>query len=316
MIYDVIIIGGGPAGVAAGIYASRQRLNALLITKSFGGQMARKAVAIENYPGFEEISGLDLIKKFEKHLRKFTSGQPGRGQIKIELALVSKIKKAGKTFSVLTGKKKKFKSKTVLIASGADPRPLEVPGEKKFIGKGVSYCTACDAPLYAGKDVVVVGGGNSGFEAALFLAGWVRKLYILENSSKVSADQSIQEKAKKTGKIKVITSAALKKVEGKKFVESLVYQDNETKKTVSLKVGGIFVEIGSQPATSFVKGLVDFSERDEIVIDQKTMQTKTTGLFAAGDVSDVIFKQIVVAAGEGTKALLAISNYLQKNGWN
>ena len=316
MIYDVIIIGGGPAGVAAGIYASRQRLNALLITKSFGGQMARKAVAIENYPGFEEISGLDLIKKFEKHLRKFTSRQLNKGQIKIELALVSKIKKAGKTFSVLTGKKKEFKSKTVLIASGADPRPLEVPGEKKFIGKGVSYCTACDAPLYAGKDVVVVGGGNSGFEAALFLAGWVRKLYILENSSKVSADQSIQEKAKKTGKIKVITSAALKKVEGKKFVESLVYQDNETKKTVSLKVGGIFVEIGSQPATSFVKGLVDFSERDEIVIDQKTMQTKTTGLFAAGDVSDVIFKQIVVAAGEGTKALLAISNYLQKNGWN
>ena len=314
MIYDVIIIGGGPAGVAAGIYASRQRLNALLITKSFGGQMARKAVAIENYPGFEEISGLDLIKKFEKHLRKFTSRQLNKGQIKIELALVSKIKKAGKTFSVLTGKKKEFKSKTVLIASGADPRPLEVPGEKKFIGKGVSYCTACDAPLYAGKDVVVVGGGNSGFEAALFLAGWARKLYILEYSSKIRADEIVQQKARKTGKIKVITSAALKKVEGNNFVESLVYQDNETKKIVSLKVGGIFVEIGSQPATSFVKGLVDFSERDEIIIDHKTMQTKTPGLFAAGDVSDVIFKQIVVAAGEGTKALLAISNYLQKNG--
>lgn len=314
MIYDVIIIGGGPAGVAAGIYASRQRLNALLITKSFGGQMARKAVAIENYPGFEEISGLDLIKKFEKHLRKFTSGQLNKGQIKIELALVSKIKKAGKTFSVLTGKKKEFKSKTVLIASGADPRPLEVPGEKKFIGKGVSYCTACDAPLYAGKDVAVVGGGNSGFEAALFLAGWARKLYILEYSSKIRADEIVQQKARKTGKIKVITSAALKKVEGKNFVESLTYQDNETKKIVFLKVGGIFVEIGSQPATSFVKGLVDFSERDEIIIDHKTMQTKTPGLFAAGDVSDVIFKQIVVAAGEGTKALLAISNYLQKNG--
>ncbi len=314
MIYDVIIIGGGPAGVAAGIYASRQRLNALLITKSFGGQMARKAVAIENYPGFEEISGLDLIKKFEKHLRKFTSGQLNKGQIKIELALVSKIKKAGKIFSVLTGKKKEFRSKTILIASGADPRPLEALGEKKFIGKGVSYCTACDAPLYAGKDVAVVGGGNSGFEAALFLAGWARKLYILEYSSKIMAEESIQQKARKTGKIKVITSAALKKVEGKNFVESLVYQDNETKKIVSLKVGGIFVEIGSQPATSFVKGLVDFSEKDEIVIDHKTMQTKTPGLFAAGDVSDVIFKQIVVAAGEGTKALLAVSNYLQKNG--
>ena len=241
MLYDVIIIGGGPAGVAAGIYASRQRLRAILITKSFGGQMARKAVAIENYPGFEEISGLDLIKKFEKHLRKFTIQRSNKGQIKIELGSVLKIKKAGKVFSVLTGKKKEFKSKTVLIASGADPRPLEVPGEKKFIGKGVSYCTACDAPLYAGKDVAVVGGGNSGFEAALFLASWARKLYILEYSPKIRAEESIQEKAKKTGKIKVITSAVLKKVEGTNFVESAIYQDNITKKMISLKVGGIFL---------------------------------------------------------------------------
>ena len=314
MLYDVIIIGGGPAGVAAGIYASRQRLSALLITKSFGGQMARKAVAIENYPGFEEISGLDLIKKFEKHLRKFTSQKSGKGQVKVELDLVLKIKKTVKTFSVLTGRKKEFKSKTVIIASGADPRPLEVPGEKKFIGKGVSYCTVCDAPLYAGKDVAVAGGGNSGFESAIFLASWARKVYILEHSPKVRADEAIQQKAEKTGNIKIITSAALKRIEGNNFVESVIYQDNETKKTVSLKVGGIFVEIGSQPATSFVKGLVDFNERDEIVIDPKTMQTKTKGLFAAGDVSDVVFKQIVVAAGEGTKALLAVSNYFQKNG--
>ena len=314
MLYDVIIIGGGPAGVAAGIYASRQRLSVLLITKSFGGQMARKAVAIENYPGFEEISGLDLIKKFEKHLRKFTSQRLDKGQVKVELGLVLKIKKAGKIFSVLTGRKKEFKSKTVIIASGADPRPLEVPGEKKFIGKGVSYCTACDAPLYAGKDVAVAGGGNSGFESAVFLSSWARKVYILEHSSKVRADEAIQQKAEKTGKIKVITSAVLKRIEGNNFVESVIYQDNETKKTVSLKVGGIFVEIGSQPATSFVKGLVNFNKRDEIVIDPKTMQTKTKGLFAAGDVSEVVFKQIVVAAGEGTKALLAVSNYLQKNG--
>ena len=314
MLYDVIIIGGGPAGVAAGIYASRQRLNALLITKSFGGQMASKAVAIENYPGFEEISGLDLIRKFEKHLKKFTSHQSNKGQIKIELGLVLKIKKTGKTFSILTGRKKEFKSKTVLIASGADPRPLEVPGEKKFIGKGVSYCTACDAPLYAGKDVAVAGGGNSGFESALFLASWAKKVYILEHSSKVRADESIQQKAEKTGKIQVITSAVLKRVEGNNFVESVVYQDNGIKKDIVLKVGGIFVEIGSQPATSFVKGLVDFNEKDEIVINHKTMQTKTPGLFAAGDVSDIAFKQIVVAAGEGTKALLSISNYLQKNG--
>ena len=303
-MYDLIIIGGGPAGITAGIYASRQKLNTLLITKSFGGQIARKAVGIENYPGFEEISGLDLIRKFEKQLRK--------QKIDIERDGVRKIKKIGNKFLIQTTGKNTFEAKTVIIASGADPRPLEVPGEKKFIAKGVSYCTTCDGPLFANKTVAVVGGGNSGFEAAVFLAGWVKKIYILEYGPKVKADEITQEKAKKTGKVEVITSAALKRVQGKDFLESITYQDNKTKKIISLKVDGIFVEIGSQPATSFVKGLVDFNEKDEIDIDLKTMQTKTPGLFAAGDVSSVFFKQIVIAAGEGAKAALSVSNYLQK----
>ena len=305
MLYDLIIVGGGPAGITAGIYAARQKLNTLLITKGFAGQIARKAVAIENYPGFESTSGLELMQKFENHLKKH--------KIDIKKETVSKIRKTGKNFLVLTGSKKEFQSKTVIIASGADPRPLEVPGEKEFIGKGLSYCVACDAPLYADKKVAVIGGGNSGFEAAIALSSWAKKIYIMEASSKPRADESNQEKAKKTGKVEVVTDAVLKKIEGKNFVESLVYQDQKSKKIISLEVGGVFVEIGSQPATSFVKGLVDFNEKDEIIVNPKTGETKTPGLFAAGDVDDVPYKQVVIAAGEGAKAALAVSNYLQKN---
>jgi len=302
-MYDLIIVGGGPAGITAGIYAARQKLNTLLITKGFAGQIARKAVAIENYPGFESTSGLELIQKFESHLKKH--------KINIEKDTVSKIKKKDKVFSVLTGSKKEFQSKTVIIASGADPRPLEVPGEKEFIGKGVSYCVACDAPLYANKKVAVIGGGNSGFEAALALSSWAEKIYIMETSAKPRADESNQENAKKSGKIEVITDTAVKKIQGKNFVESLVYQDQKSKKLINLEVGGIFVEIGYQPATAFVKGLVDFNERDEIMVNSKTGETKTPGLFAAGDVNDIPYKQVVIAAGEGAKAALAVSNFLR-----
>jgi len=304
-IYDVIIIGGGPAGVAAGIYAARQKLETLLITKSFGGQMARKAVAIENYPGFAEISGFELVQKFEKHLKK--------QKIDIEKNTVRKVKKNGQTFSVLTKDKKQFQSKAVIIASGADPRLLEVPGEKKFIGHGVSYCITCDAPLFTGKTVAVIGGGDAGFEAALGLSLYAKKIYILEFGEKIIADEINQERAKKTGKVEVIVQASLKKIQGKKFVESIVYQDRKSKKLQVLEVEGVFVEIGSQPATAFIKGLVDFNEKDEIVVDAKTSQTKTAGLFSAGDVDNIPYKQIVIAAGEGAKAALSVVNYLQKN---
>jgi alkyl hydroperoxide reductase subunit F len=303
-IYDLIVIGGGPAGVAAGIYAARQKLNTLLITKSFGGQITRKAIEIENYPGFKEISGFGLIKKFTEHLKKF--------EVKILEDSVVKVKKINQVFSVVTKRRKKLKAQAVIIASGADPRLLEVPGEKKYIGRGVSYCTACDAPLFANKEVVVIGGGNAGFEAAIALSKWAKKIYILEYFSKVIADKINQDRIKKTRKVQVLTDAILKKIKGKKFVDSIIYQDRKTKKMKTLRVEGVFVEIGSQPATSFLKGLVDFNKKDEIVVDPKTAQTKTFGLFAAGDVDCVPYKQIVIAAGEGAKAALSASDYLQK----
>jgi thioredoxin-disulfide reductase len=311
VVYDLIIIGGGPAGITAGIYAARQKLNILLITKSFGGQIARKAVGIENYPGFEEISGLDLIKKFEKHLRRASARSDGH-KIDIERDGVRKVKKTGEKFLVQTTGKNTFEAKAVIIASGADPRPLEVPGEKKFIGKGVSYCTTCDGPLFVNKEVAVIGGGNAGFEAAIFLARFAKKIYILEYSEKVSADVENQERVKKTGKIEVIINVQPKEVKGEKFVNSLVYLNGKTEKKVNLAVEGVFIEIGTQPATSFVKGLVDFNEKDEIKVDPFTGQTSCSGLFAAGDADNVSYKQIVIAAGEGAKTALSAYAYLQK----
>lgn len=307
MIYDLIIIGGGPAGITAGIYASRSKLKTLLITKAFGGQMARKAVSIENFPGFEEISGQELIQRFVDHLKK--------QEIEILEGEVTNIKKLNNIFTVELKGKKIFQSLAVIVASGADPRVLDVPGEKELIGKGVSYCTTCDGPLFKGKDVAVIGGGNAGFESAIFLANYAKKIYILEYGEEAKAFPEIQERAKKTGKIELITNAALKRIEGKNFVEGIVYEDRKEKKEKRLSVQGVFIEIGSQPATSFVKDLVDFSQigrMDEIKIDFRTCETKTPGLFAAGDVTDVKYKQIVIACGEGAKAALSAYEYIKK----
>ena len=302
-LYDLIIIGGGPAGITAGIYAARQKLNTLLITKSFGGQMLKKSEMIENYPGFEEISAFELIQKFEKQLKK--------QKIDIEMDEVTKVGKREKFFFVNTKSKNKFKAKAMIIASGADPRPLEVPGEKEFLGRGVSYCVTCDGPLFEGKTVAVIGGGNSAFEAAIFLVKLARKIYILEYGENVRADAENQERVKKTGKVEIITNAQVMKIQGKQFVNSLIYEDRKTGKEKKLLVEGVFIEIGSQPATSFVKDLVDFNERDEVVAEFETCQTKTPGLFAVGDCNVGRFKQIVTACGEGAKASLAVYDYLQ-----
>ena len=302
--YNLIIIGGGPAGITAGIYAARQRLKTLLITKDFGGQLTRKAVAIENYPGYKEISGLGLIKKFKEHLEKF--------EIETEKASVIKIEKINKNFIVTSENKKQFEAKAVIIASGADPRPLKVPGEKEFIGRGVSYCAICDGPLFKDKAVAVIGGGNAGFEAAIALTRWAKKIYILEYGEEVKADIENQRRVKEIGKSEVITNAVLKEIKGDKFVNSIIYEDRKTGRKKELKIEGVFVEIGLNPSSAFVKDLVDFNERCEIKVDFETFQTKTPGLFAAGDVNIGKYKQIITACGEGAKAALAAAEYLKK----
>ena len=303
-IYDLIIVGGGPAGITAGIYASRQRLKTLLITKVFGGQVLEKAIKIENYPGFEEISGKELVERFKKQLAKYN--------LPIEIDQVKKIEKKDQIFLVETVSQKKFKSLTVIVATGAEPRILNAKGEKEFLGKGVSYCVTCDGPLFRGKKVAVIGGGNAGFEAAIFLAEIANKIYILEFSDKVRADKENQKLAKKTGKIEVILQAKVKEIKGEKFVSSLVYEDLATGKEKEIAVDGVFIEIGRIPATLFLGELADFNEKNEILVDPETMATKTPGLFAAGDCTVGKVKQIVTACAQGAKAALAAYDYLQK----
>ncbi len=305
MIYDLIIIGAGPAGVSAAIYAARQKLNFLLISKDMGGQVGKKAVDIENYPGFDKISGLDLIKIYE--------GQLKFNKVEVVFDEVLRITKDQDIFHITTATGDDYQAKTVIITTGGNPRPLGVEGEKEFAGKGVSYCALCDGPIFRDKVVAVVGGGNSGFETASFLSNYVKKIYILEYSNTVKADEENQKIILGDKKAEIITNAKILRVEGDNMVNTLVYEDMEVKQEKKLAVDGIFVEIGYVPATAFVRDLVDFTEKDEIITEVETYATKTPGLFAAGDCNKGRYKQIVTAAGEGAKAILAAYDYLLKN---
>lgn len=305
-IFDLIIIGGGPAGISAGIYAGRQGVKTLLLTEGFGGQMAKKAVEIENYPGFPKISGLDLINRFEEHLRNFKN-------VEIKMETIKKLDRSGDIFVIKTVSGK-YMAKTAIIASGAEPRMLNATGEKEFIGKGVSYCPICDGPLFRNKEVAIIGGGNAGCEAAIFLFNYVKKLYILEFLAQLGAEKANQEAILKSGKAEIITNAKLKEIRGDKFVSEIIFEDQTNGKIKTLPVGGVFVEIGYRPATGFIeKELVDFTDKGEIAVDFDTCATKTAGLFAAGDITGGKCKQIVVAAGEGAKAALAANKFLKKS---
>jgi len=302
-MHDLIIIGGGPAGITAAIYASRKKLNTLIIAKNFISQ-AGWASSIENYPGFMEISGMDLMARFREHLGKFAVDINEGEEVR-------KIEKTGIVFKIQTTENDNYSAKAVLIASGRDPRPLEVPGEKEFIGKGVSYCVTCDGPVFGGKTVAVIGGGNSGFYAAKELTKYCSRVYLLESGDKAKADEVIQEQVKQSGKVDVITNAKVVEIKGSSFVNELIYQHRLSEENKALAVSGIFIEIGSIPATGFLKELVDFNNKDEIIVDLETGQTKTPGLFAAGDVTNNKYKQIVIACGEGAKTALSAYEYLE-----
>jgi thioredoxin-disulfide reductase len=301
--YDLIIIGGGPAGIAAGIYGARKALKILLITKDFIGQTGKTAF-VENYPGLDRISGLDLMGKFKNHLKQFPI------EIK-EGEYVKGVKKEGNVFEIETSKGEKFQSKAVIAVPGGKPRTLNVPGEEEFSSKGVSYCSICDAPLFRDKTVVVVGGGNAGFEAAVDLLPFAAKIYILEIGPKVIADEVTQKEVEKSGKVQVILNAKILEIKGTKTVEELIYQDLSSNQTQNLTVQGVFVQVGSVPATDFLKSLVDLNQWEEIVTDPKNCATRTPGLFAAGDATDVKYKQIGVAVGDGIKAILSAYEYLK-----
>jgi len=300
-MYDLIIIGGGPAAVSAGIYAARKKLKTILITKDWGGQVAL-APEIENYPGFDSITGAELVKKFVEHLKK--------NELEIKEGVEIKDIKVNNNLVEVKANSDSYQAKAAIVTTGRNPRKLGLPNEAKFLGKGISYCSTCDAPLFKDKEVAVIGGGNMGLGTALDLVTYASKIYILEYDSKIRADQYFQEKVKKNDKIEVITSARIAEIKGDQFVSSLSYSNGTGGKNKELLVQGIFVAIGSDASSFLVKNVVELNKEGEIKIDSRN-RTSQPNIFAAGDVTDISHKQIVIAAGEGAKAALNAYDYLQ-----
>ncbi|OGF73728.1 hypothetical protein A2W57_03875 [Candidatus Giovannonibacteria bacterium RIFCSPHIGHO2_02_43_16] len=315
MVYDVIIIGGGPAGCAAAVYAARKRLKTLLITESFGGQSI-VSDDIQNWIGEPHISGFDLAKKFEAHVRAFSD----MVDIKIP-ERVTEIKSikclAGEEricdFEVATDKENKYEGKSIILTAGARRRKLNISGEDKFEGKGVAYCSTCDAPLFSGKKVAVVGGGNAGLEAVIDLFPYANEVFIMEYADNLKGDPVTQEEVKKNPKLKeIIFNAKTVEVLGDKFVTGIKYQNTKTGEEKVLEVEGIFVEIGSVPNSEMAKNLIDFDKYGQVIIDSKHSSTSHPGIFAAGDITDDPYKQNNISAGDAVKAALAAYNYLLK----
>ncbi len=303
-MYHLIIIGGGPGGVAAGVYAARKKIKTLLITESFGGQSMVSA-DVRNWIGTKSISGFDLAKNLEEHLR---------AQESIDIRspeLVKIVKGKEKVFLVETDKGNTFETKTIILTSGSRHRVLNVPGEKEFEGKGVVYCSTCDAPIFAGKTVAVVGGGNAGLEAVVDLFPYARKIYLLEYGDALKGDPITQERIKNGSKpVEIIFNAQTEAVVGEKFVRGLRYKDRISEETKELKLDGVFVEIGATPNSAMVKDLVELNTRGEVLIDSKTGKTSREGIWAAGDVTDDPFKQNNISAGDAVKAALSVYQYL------
>ncbi len=301
-MYDLIIIGGGPAGLAAAVYAARQKVNFCIISKDIGGQ-TKWSSDVENYLGFHLVSGEQLVEKFEEHIKDY--------KIDVKSEDVNEIKKKNSCF-VVKCSKKEYETKTILIASGKKPRELNVPGEKEFRSKGVTYCATCDAPLFADKTVAVVGGGNAALDAALLLEKYAKKIYIITINDKMMGEKGLLDRVNKSKNIEVVAKTGTKAIKGKKFVEKIVVEASGKKK--ELAVDGVFIEIGSIPSVDFDK-LTKKNKWNEIVIHSKdyiSNQTSVKGIFAAGDVTDVPEKQIIVAAGEGVKAVLGVFKWLGK----
>lgn len=300
-MYDLIVVGGGPAGLTAALYGARKGLQLLLLTKELGGQVMWTR-DIENYMGYQFITGPELMQKFDEQAKAYLE----KGQVKYEAATALKKCSDG-TFRVSTDASASYQGKSVIIATGKNPRPLNVPGEEEFKGRGVSYCATCDGPLYKGKTVAVVGGGNSALQAAAELSRFARKVYLADRSG-YRADAIIIEKMEQAENIEKLHRYQAVAIEGDKTVNTFRMVNGEQQE-VSLAVDGIFVEVGLNPNTDWLNGLVELNQRREIAVDCRN-RTSVEGLFAAGDVTSGVDKQIVIAAGDGAKAALVASEYL------
>jgi thioredoxin-disulfide reductase len=303
-MFELIIVGGGPAGISAGIYASRQKIKTLLIAKDFQGQIGKKPVDVENFLGFPKLSGIELAKKFEDHLKLY--------DIETLSDEVNDIKKKEEEFLVKTLSGKEFSSKTVIIATGAVPKKLGIPGEEEFVGKGVSYCAICDGIFFKDSIVTVIGGGNAGFETAIYMKDIAKKVYIIEYSDKLLAEEILQDRVNSIDNVEIMTSTSIKEIKGEKEVSSIIYENLKTGDKKELEAEGVFIQIGLSPASEMVKDLVNLNNNKEIIIDPLTNESNIEGLLAAGDVSSSKFKQLIISAGSGATAALSAFNKINK----
>lgn len=312
-MYDIIIVGGGPAATAAAVYAARKKLKTLVVTESFGGQSV-VSDDIQNWIGEKSVSGFDLARKFEEHVRSFSDVV----DIKLpeRVLHVRSIKCSEEThicdFEVKTEAGNIYEGKTVILAAGARRRKLGVLGEETFNGKGVAYCSTCDAPLFAGKDVAVVGAGNAGLEAVVDLFPYAKKIYLIVRGDSLKGDPVTQEEIKNHPQVEIIYNAETQEILGGTFVNSLRYKDVKTGDEKMLAIGGVFVEIGSVPNSEMAKDLVKLDQWAQVMIDSKHASTSHPGVFAAGDITDDPYKQNNISAGDGVKAALAAYSYLLK----
>jgi len=301
-LYDTIIIGGGPAGLSAALYAKRKGMTTGIIAGQIGGQVLDTS-SVENYLGFDSLSGQDLMKNFEDHIKVYeiptTTG-----------SLVESIEDGASFKKIHTDNGKAYRAKSIIISTGSKPRMLGVPGEKEFLGKGVAYCAICDGPLFEGLDVIISGGGNSAVEAAIDLAKIASKVKIVHRSQ-FRADQVLIDRLEQLDNVEIHLQTQIKEIHGERLLTHIIAFDKNEGKEVKIEANGLFVEIGYLPKSEVFESLVKMNDRKEIIVDRKG-ETSSKGIFAAGDVTDGPYKQIVISAADGASAALSANDYVNK----
>lgn len=305
MIYDLIIIGGGPAGAAAGVYAARKRLCSLLITNAFGGQSS-VSDKIENWIGTVAISGEQLAENLRTHVEAYAGDclkiRKDEWVTGIKKEHISALPDQAELVTVTTDKGT-YQARAVLVATGSHQRKITVPGAEKYEHKGITYCASCDGPMFSDMDVVVLGAGNAAFETASQLLAYAKSVTLIHRGDTFRAEPITIEKVCQNPHMRVIKNAEILEVKGSAMVSSIVYKDKISGEVVDLPTQGIFVEIGQLPNTSFVKGVVELTPYDQIVIDARTQKTSVSGIWAAGDCTDILYHQNNIAAGDAVRAL-------------
>jgi thioredoxin reductase (NADPH) len=305
MLYDVVIIGGGPAGLTAGLYAARARLSTLLIEKASAGGLALTTEWIENYPGFENgISGADLSLSMEKQAKRFG--------LEMTQDTVTGISIENRTKKVFLGESGVHEAKAIIIASGSHPRSLNIEGEKEFRGRGVSYCATCDGAFFRGEKVAVIGGGDSAVEEAIFLMKFADEVFIVHRGESFRASKIALERASSKQKLKYLFQTVAEKIEGDASVSALHVRNVVTGEKGVLQVKGVFIYIGYTPNTGYLKGLVELDRDGYVITDGKTA-TSVGGIFAAGDVRQGSLKQVTTAVGEGATSAIMAEKYIEEN---